>query len=404
MISTASANAANSPSTSANSEAAPAAPIHIVHVTSSRFFGGPERQMLELARELRPEVTTTFVSFSEGGRCDSFLEKVREVGIEGVALANDTPHLLAAAHELTAVLRSLRANVVCVHGYKAGLLGLRAGRKCGIPVVAVSRGWTGESWKVRLYEKLDRLVLRRMNKVICVSHGQADKVRNAEVSRDKICVIRNAIRTERFSRVPDPEFRQRLLAIFGANPPQHIIGAAGRLSPEKGFDVLIEAAALMARGGDASFGIVLFGAGFLRDELQRRIDANGLGSRFILAGFTAELDGYMPHLDAFVQSSHTEGLPNVLLEAAAACVPVVATNVGGTAEVVVHGETGLLVPPGDADALAEGLKRLLSEPELRASLQQAGRQRVLKDFTFAAQAAAYRQLFQSLLPAPERVP
>lgn len=386
-------------SDSARYDAAPAA-IHIIHVTSSRFFGGPERQMLELARELTPDVSTTFVSFSEGGRCGAFLEKVAESGFEGIALANDTPHLVAASQELAAVLRTQRADVVCVHGYKAGLLGLRAGRKRGIPVVAVSRGWTGECWKVRLYEKLDRLALRRMDKVICVSHGQADKVLSAGVAEKKVTVIHNAVRSGRFEEASN--YKRRLLHSLFKHQPEHIVGAAGRLSPEKGFDVLIEAAAIMAQDGTCDFGIVLFGEGELRDDLERQINVNGLDGRLILAGFTVELDSYMPHFDAFVQSSLTEGLPNVLLEAAAAGVPVVATNVGGTAEVVVDGETGLLVPAGDADALAEGLKGLLCEPELRASLRQAARQHVLKDFTFAAQAAAYKQLFRSLLLKSER--
>jgi glycosyltransferase involved in cell wall biosynthesis len=240
-----------------------------------------------------------------------------------------------------------------------------------------------------------------MEKVVCVSHGQANKVRRAGVVENKVVVIHNAVRSERFEEPSNHE--RRLLHSLFKQRPEYIIGAAGRLSPEKGFDVLIEAAALMAQDGTFDFGIVLFGAGSLREELQRQIDVNGLSSRFMLAGFTAELDSYLPHFDAFVQSSHTEGLPNVLLEAAAAGVPVVATNVGGTAEVVVDGETGLLVTPGDADALAQGLKRLLCEPELRVSLRQAARQHVLNDFTFAAQASAYKQLFQSLLPGPERV-
>ena len=239
----------------------------------------------------------------------------------------------------------------------------------------------------------------RLNLVVCVSDGQAKKVLDAQVPRTKISVIHNAIRAERFKGFPDAEFRRRLVAMFGESPPHFIMGAAGRLSPEKGFDVLIDAATLLVQEGNSDFGVVLFGEGALRNELQRRIDVAGLSSRFIVAQFTAELDKYMPHFDAFVQSSRTEGLPNVLLEAAAAGVPIVATDVGGTAEVILDGETGLLVPPGDAASLAGGLRRMLCEPEFRSSVRQAGRRHVLNDFTFAAQATAYQQLFQSLLPA-----
>jgi glycosyltransferase involved in cell wall biosynthesis len=372
--------------------------VHIAHITSSRFFGGPERQMLELAKELAPDVKSSFLSFSENGLCEGFLGQVRQAGFAELKLVNDTPHLLRAKSELTHKLSELKADVVCVHGYKAGLLGLYAARQLALPVIAISRGWTAESWKVRLYERLDRLALRHMDRVVCVSHGQAAKVRDTGVSPKKITVIHNAIRTERFQQAPDPQFRERLLQLFGEIRPRVIIGAAGRLSPEKGFNVLIEAAALFAQSGNADFGFVLFGDGLLRESLQRQIDAAGLSSRFILAGFTSELDQYMPHFDIFVQSSHTEGLPNVLLEAGAAGVPVVATDVGGTRELVVDGETGLMVPPGDPLALASNIEKLSANAPLQKNMGCNASCHVGQNFTFTAQAMAYRELFGSLIP------
>lgn len=370
--------------------------LHIAHLTSSRFFGGPERQMLELAKELAPGIKSSFLSFSEDGLCEAFLQQTRAAGFQSIKLDNDTPHLINAVHELKQRLTGLDADVVCVHGYKAGLLGLYAARQLTLPVIAISRGWTAESWKVRLYEQIDRLALRHVDRVVCVSHGQAAKVRKSGVSPAKVTVIHNAIRTERFQQTSDPRFRQRLAQLFGEQPPQFLIGAAGRLSPEKGFDVLIDAAALLEKQRDIDFGIVLFGEGSLHEELQRRIDALGLKCRFILAGFTTELDRFMPHFDIFVQSSHTEGLPNVLLEAAAASVPVVATNVGGTAEVVVDKVTGLIVPPGEAQGLTQAIRELLQCSDTRRAMGESARKYVRDHFTFAAQAAAYRQLFEQV--------
>src|SRR5262249_14847585 len=91
--------------------------MRIVHLTASTFFGGPERQMLGLAETLRPEFETNFVSFAEGGRCEALLSECRHAGFRAEALENDTPHLRAAARELTALLRDLGADVVCSHGY-----------------------------------------------------------------------------------------------------------------------------------------------------------------------------------------------------------------------------------------------------------------------------------------------
>ena len=378
----------------------------IVHLTASRFFGGPERQMLELAKSLPPEIRSAFVSFAETGLCRAFLDEVRFAGFDGVALRRDTPHLLAVLRELTTVLRRLDADLLCCHGYKANLLGLLAARRLGIPVIAVSRGWTAECRRVRLYEALDRRVLRWMDKVVCVSEGQAQKVRRAGVGDGKISVIHNAVRPERFAN-PDPAYRQQLRRMFGERGgPDLTVGAAGRLSPEKGFGVLIDAAAKVLRSGTRgqgsgiNVGFVLFGDGPLRESLTSQIALHGLQDRFILAGFRSDLDQLLPHLDLMVLPSYTEGLPNVALEAMAAGVPVVATAVGGTPELIADGQTGFLVPPGDPSALARRIHDAVSGPHVRDRFIRQGRDRVAASFSFAAQAARYRELFDQLLAKP----
>ncbi|GAG41076.1 unnamed protein product, partial [marine sediment metagenome] len=117
----------------------------IVHLTASRFFGGPERQMLELAGSLPTDIQSFFVSFSERHLCQAFMDQARQSGFGGVALKYDTPRLVAALRELIGVLRDVNAAILCCHGYKANLLGLLAARWVGIPAVSVSRGWTGEN-------------------------------------------------------------------------------------------------------------------------------------------------------------------------------------------------------------------------------------------------------------------
>jgi len=368
----------------------------VVHLTASRFFGGPERQMLELARELAPGIVTSFISFAEGGLCEPFLNKAREYGFEADALTSDTPRLISAARELKRSLARTRASLLCCHGYKADLLGLWAARRIGIPVVSISRGWTAECWKVRLYESLDRRVLHGMDHIVCVSNGQAEKILRAGAPIDRVSVVHNAVRTERFDELPNAQYRRQLESLF-LPAPKAIVGAAGRLSPEKGFDVLIEACRQLLAHHEMDFGVVVFGEGSLRRRLQTQINAAGLATRFVLAGFTEVLDRYMPHFDLFVQASHTEGLPNVLLEAAAARVSVVATNVGGTAEVVADRITGVLVPPDDAGALATAIRHLLAATSVRREMSRAARVRVGCQFSFARQADQYGSLFRRLL-------
>jgi glycosyltransferase involved in cell wall biosynthesis len=371
----------------------------IVHLTSSRFHGGPERQMLGLARALPTDHRSLFVSFAEGGSCRAFLDQVHAHGIRGVALMHDTPHILAARTELAGLLNDVGANVLCCHGYKANVVGRLAARRAGIPAVAVSRGWTADCLRVRCYEALDRLNLRWMDHVVCVSQAQAVKVRRVGVPAARITVIPNAIDSARFAAV-DAEGRRQLQGLF-PTPRERIVLAAGRLSPEKGFAILIEAAARVL-GQTPSLGFALLGDGPLREPLTRQIAAAGIGDRFVLAGFRPDLDRLLPGSDLLVLPSYTEGLPNVVLEAFAARVPVVATAVGGTPEVIEEGVSGFLIPPGDVPSLAARIREVLATEERRRAMGERGYLRVTRDFTFATQSDRYQQLFANLLPPLRR--
>ena len=144
-------------------------------------------------------------------------------------------------------------------------------------------------------------------------------------------------------------------------------------------------------------GFILFGEGGERPRLEALIRRHNLQNRFVLAGHIAALDRVLPNADLVVLPSHTEGLPNVALEASAAGVAVVATAVGGTPEVIADGVTGWLVPPANATALAERIRHLLDDDATRERFGAAGRKRMQSQFTFAAQAAQYRQLFEKVL-------
>jgi len=366
----------------------------IVQLTASRFFGGPERQMLELARALPESYRTVFAAFSEEGLCERLLARAENGGFEAIRLPHDFPRLWAARRDLIRELKRLSADVLCCHGYKANLVGLWAARHVRIPVVSVSRGWTAETRRVRLYEILDRRVLRWMDRVVAVSNRQADKVCAVGVLPEKTRVIHNAVRIERFQN-PDPEYRIRLEGMFPRRPAL-IVGAAGRLSPEKGFGVLVEAAADVV-AAEPSTGFVLFGEGSQRDDLDTAVRRAGLQDHFLAPGFAGDLDGFLPHFDLLALPSFTEGLPNVALEASAAGVPVVATAVGGTPEVIADGITGRLVPAGDSQALGRAILGVLRDDKARQRMGQAGLEQVNSEFTFCAQAKRYERLFDDLL-------
>jgi glycosyltransferase involved in cell wall biosynthesis len=369
--------------------------MRIVHLTASTFFGGPERQMLGLAEALAHRSSTIFLSFSERGRCRTFLNVVRQAGFDGAELHHDTPHARLAIREIASFLRGNFADVLVTHGYKSNLLGRPAARQAGIPIVSVSRGWTGENLKVWCYEALDRFHLRFMDRVVCVSQCQADRVIRTGVDPERIRVIRNAARLRAFDDI-DPDGLTRLRAIAGGEGP--IVLAAGRLSPEKGFSILVDAAKRVHnRIPHARF--VLFGEGVERPRLELRVAQLRLSGVFRLAGFCNDLDSLIPWANAAVLPSFTEGLPNVALEAGAAGIPVVATAVGGTPEVIVDGETGYLVPAGDEAALAERIVDVLANPERARAFGTAATRRMAEWFSFEAQARAYEVLFAELAAA-----
>ena len=371
--------------------------MHVVHIIASGFYGGPERQIVGLCRELAPDVGSKLLLFSEGGRCRDFHRRATEAGVEAKELAADAPRLVSAIQEIAGESRG--ATMLFCHGYKASLLGRPAARRLGIPAVAVSRGWTSENWRVRVYTAADKAHLKCMDHVVAVSDGQARLVRRAGVARDNLTVIRNSARLDAFGGGPSPEARAELLRPFRGYRPSRVVLAAGRFSPEKGFDVLIDAAASFLRA-DPNAGLVIYGDGDLRPALEGQIRKRDLGGRVAMPGFTTGLDALTAAADIVALSSHSEGLPNVLLEASAAGVPVAATRVGGVPEVVADGVTGLLSPAGCAKSLAANLNRLLGDVRLRLQYGEAGRERMRERFTFAAQAAAYRDLISRLAAPP----
>jgi glycosyltransferase involved in cell wall biosynthesis len=367
--------------------------MKIVHLTDSPFFGGPERQILGLAVHLPRRIRTTILCFRERRSAMPFLEQLQAAGVEARMLRHGNPRLLATISEIIGELRTLRADALLCHGYKADMLGWIAARYLGIPVISVSRGWTAHMWQVRLYEAIGRRILRYMDRVVCVSENQAAKVRRAGISSDRIRVIRNSINSSRFHG--DSQGREALRGLMKV-PVEQIVIAVGRLSPEKGFDQLVEAARVVIAQRPAA-GFVLVGNGPDRRKLEHQVRIAGLRDRFVFAGFRSDVDELIRDAAILAQSSLTEGLPNVVLEACAAAVPVVATDVGGTRELVREGVNGHLVPAGDASALAARVLELLDDPTRRREMGDRGREIVRSEFSFAHQSARYEALFEELL-------
>ena len=174
------------------------------------------------------------------------------------------------------------------------------------------------------------------------------------------------------------------------------MGAVGRLSAEKGFDVLIRAVAQMLRDA-LDIDLVIVGEGGERPALEALIVELGCKERVHLVGYQAETSRWYEAMDVFALSSVREGLPNVVLEAMALEVPVVATRVAGVPRLIESEKNGLLIEPGRQDELADALSRVLKSPEMRGRFQSAGRRTVAERFSFAVRMERLARVYDGML-------
>ncbi|TVM33456.1 glycosyltransferase [Oceanidesulfovibrio marinus] len=364
----------------------------ILHLRASNFIGGPERQILEHFRHASGNgfrlILGTFPG--NGGPCP-LASRAADSGYAMQTIHSKFAFDPSVLPRIRTIIRQENVKLLVTHGYKPNVLGRIAGWLTGTPTIAVSRGWTWESRRIRLYESVDKLFLRFADHVVAVSDGQRSKLLDLGVRKDKITTIRNGIALDTIP-APSPESLHTLLEL-----PEEavIIASAGRLSPEKNHIGLVEAARhVCSANPDAYF--VVFGEGALRPAIEKRIQDVGLQDRFLLPGFRPDLLATLHHIDIFALPSHTEGLPNVVLEAFACRKPAVVTRVGGCPEVVCHKENGFVVEPNDMEGLAKHILELANDPELRERMGAHGYARVQRDFSFDGQTRQWMNLLHAL--------
>jgi glycosyltransferase involved in cell wall biosynthesis len=226
----------------------------------------------------------------------------------------------------------------------------------------------------------------------------ADALRVEGEQRGMRCrwvLLQNGVDTEHFRLPPaDPQAR----AALGLDPRRPVVGTIGRLEDRKGHDQLLRAAGAMLAGTNGRRPqLVIVGDGPLRERLAGQARTLGVADSVRFEGTVADVRPVLAAMDVFVLPSHAEGMSNALMEAMAAARPVVATAVGGNTEVVTDGETGLLVPPADPDAIARAVDGLLRDPERASGLGAAARQFVTRHFGARARVAELERLYEERL-------
>jgi glycosyltransferase involved in cell wall biosynthesis len=287
--------------------------------------------------------------------------------------------------ELVRLCRRIRPDVVHAHSSKAGLLGRVAGALAGVPSRVVTiHGWSFAAYGGPagwLFRQAERLAQRATTAVVCVAHSTREQgLATRTCSAERTVVIHNAVEVDSFA--PQPQ----------TDGPVRIVSVA-RFAFPKDFATLVAAFEQIRPDHRA----ILVGDGPGRSAVADALRQTGLTSRVELVGARDDVPALLARSDVFVLSSRSEGLPISILEAMAAALPVVATDVGGVREAVLHGATGLLVPAGDPIALAEALERLIDDPALRSSLGAAGRRRAREHFDVPGFQAAHVELYRRQL-------
>ena len=371
------------------SRPAPSRPLRLALVITDLDVGGAERSMVNLARRLdRRHWAPVVIALGGEG---PLVNVLRQEKIPYECLGGRRNRPVQIVLRLIQAFRKYRPEVVQSYLFHANIASRLAAPWAGRPRVVA--GLRVAERQKRWHLTLDRWTGFLGCGSVCVSQGVYRFSRDeGGLNPRRLCVIPNGIDPEPFDHAY-PLARRDL----GIPEDAHLALAVGRLDIQKGLAELLAAAEQVAAGSDA-WHLALAGDGPLRDWLLEQIVARpGLSGRIHFLGPRNDVPRLLKTADLLVLASLWEGMPNVVLEAMAASRPVVATAVEGTEDLVISGETGWLVGPGDPPALAQALLEAARNPDDCRKFGRAGRDRVERWFSLDATVAAYQRLWFSLL-------
>ncbi len=312
-------------------------------------------------------------------------EKLTEAGIQTVVFDEKQNDVFKTYLKLHRHIEGEHYNIIHTHGYKANILSLLARRASPkSKFVRTEHGLAGfadKKQKTNVTHIVDSISARFFTDLVLTVSEEIKRVKYSSFPNGKVVVVYNGIDPSRNSVDEAVNVRGTLVRCrHGISPEVMLVGLIGRLVPIKGVDIFLEIARMIVQKTDR-VRFVVIGDGPLRESLERHSRSLGVADKVVFVGFQDPIEPYFSAIDALAITSYHEGIPIVLLEAMLQRVPVISFSVGGLPEVLVHGESGILVPFGERKTFAEELFRLLNDDSLKNRLVTKAENLVKSRFT-----------------------
>ena len=372
-------------------------PVRVLELRSVRGTGGgPEKTILMGAAMADPRSVHVTVCYLRDLRDGVFAidDRAAHAQIDYVEVTERNSFDPGVWPQLRRLINERQIDVLHAHDYKTNLLALLLSHACGVAALSTVHGWTGHSARERFcYYPTDKRVLARFPRLIAVSTDIARELVDHGAPPARITTVLNAIDHRHFTR--DAAKVADARAALNLGPDDVVIGAVGRLEPQKRFDLLLDAFK-QVHAHRRNTRLVIAGDGSLREALTAQRDALGLQDLCILTGHVTDVIPLHHAFDLFVQSSDYEGTPNAVLEAMAMETPIVATEAGGTAELVYDHEHGRIIPIGRVDRLIEGMHSALSDSGATRDMAKRARRRVESDLSFESRVRRVESIYHEV--------
>jgi glycosyltransferase involved in cell wall biosynthesis len=359
--------------------------------------GGPEKTILMGAAMADPHRASVTVCYLRDRRDGIFAidERARDARVDYVEVVEKHSFDPSVWPQLRQLITNRQIDVVHSHDYKTNLLALMLSKACSINALSTVHGWTGHSPRERyFYYPADKRVLAKFPRLIAVSTDIANELMGHGAPPERVTTVLNAIDPRAFHR--DPAQVADARAQLNLQPDHIAIGAVGRLEPQKRFDLLLEAFAPLYKR-NPKLHLIIAGDGSLWNALNEQRRQLELQDGVTLTGHITSVVPLHHALDLFVQSSDYEGTPNSVLEAMAMETPIVATEAGGTAELVHDGVHGRILPIGRVDKLMYAISAAMLDPAATRRMKLRARQRVEGELSFESRVRKVEGIYQELI-------